>query len=87
MLVAWRRQLEANFVFDSSKGLSQQDYEAARLKFASEFHNSELTLKRAAEQLRIAYENARQQFTAADRELAITNENLGQARVDILESP
>ncbi len=86
-LVAWRSQLETTFVFDPSRQLSQQDRDSARLKFSSDFHKAEPFLKRTTEQLRLAYESAKQQVLRVERELAVVNENLGQSRADVLEKP
>jgi DNA-binding helix-hairpin-helix protein with protein kinase domain len=86
-LVAWRDQLETIFVFDSSRQLSQQDRDSARLKYSADFQKAETFLKRATEQLRLAYESAKQQVLKFERELAIVNENLGQSRADVLETP
>ncbi|HQZ65003.1 MAG TPA: hypothetical protein PLY87_08005 [Planctomycetaceae bacterium] len=86
ILVAWRAQLETTFVFDSSRQLSQQDRDSARLKYSGDFHKAETFLKRATEQLRLSYESAKQQVLTVERELAVVNENLGQSRADVLEN-
>ena len=87
MLVAWRGQLETTFCFDPSRQLSQQDRDSARLKFSGDFHKCETFLWRATEQLRLAYESAKQQVLTVERELAVVNENLGQSCADVLEKP
>ena len=67
--------------------LSQQDRNSARLKLSGDFHKSETFLKRATEQLRLSFESAKQQVSTVERELAVVNENLGQSRADVLETP
>ena len=86
-LINWRRQMELKFVFDPSRQISQQDRDGARLKFSAEFHKSETFFKRATEQLRLAYESAKQRVLAVERELAVVNGSLGQSRADVLEKP
>jgi DNA-binding helix-hairpin-helix protein with protein kinase domain len=87
MLVEWRRHLESKFVFDPSRGLSQQDHDSARLKFSLDFQKAESYLKVAAEQLRLQYESTKQKISTAERVFAIANESLGQARANAIESP
>ena len=87
MLIQWRKHLESKFVFDPSRGLSQQDHDNARLKYSLDFQKAELLLKDAAEQLRLQYESIKQRILTAERVFAISNENLGQARANAIESP
>ena len=87
MLIQWRKHLESKFVFDPSRGLSQQDHDNARLKYSLDFQKAELLLKDAAEQLRLHYESIKQRILTAERVFAISNENLGQARANAIESP
>jgi DNA-binding helix-hairpin-helix protein with protein kinase domain len=86
ILVSWRSYLESKFVFDPTRGLSQNDHDNARLKFSVDFQKAESLVKSAAEQLRLEYESVKHRISTAERAFAIANELLGQARANAVES-